>query len=124
MGATIIGFVLGFALGLGTGTEVGALAGAVLGAMIGATFAGLGWLRNHSGSHPVVETHRVMCTPMGHVGEISFVGDLETKRWSEVKRCTLLPVMNRVDCDQGCVRRMNDSGVRPGEPCRCCQGDA
>jgi hypothetical protein len=38
---------------------------------------------------------------------------------TDVKRCSLLPVMNEVSCDKRCLRRINDAGVRPGQGCDC-----
>ncbi len=119
MGATFIGFVIGLALGAGTGTAGGAFIGGVLGMLVGVTAHGVGWIRAHRGDAPTIERHRVVCTPYGQIADIEFVGDLETRRWLDVKRCSLLPVADRVACDKRCLHRLSDSGVKPGAPCSC-----
>lgn len=119
MGAAIIGFAIGFALGAGTGTGGGAFVGGILGAMLGASIHAIRWLWAHRGDAPTVERHRVLCTPYGRVADIDFVGDLDTRRWLGVKRCSLLRVADEVACDKRCLNRIKHSGVKPGDPCDC-----
>ncbi|MBZ0238591.1 MAG: complement resistance protein TraT [Deltaproteobacteria bacterium] len=119
MGAALIGFVIGFALGLGTGSAAGALVVAILGALVGVSAHAARWLWAHRGDSPTVERHRVFCTPYGRSAVIDFVGDLETRRWLDVKRCSLLRVATDVSCDKRCVNRMRDSGIKPGDRCDC-----
>jgi hypothetical protein len=119
MGATLIGFALGLVVGAATGTEGGAFGGAMLGMSIGLVVFGVQWMRAHLGDEPVVERHLVMCTPYGQVAEAEFVGDLGTKRWGDVTRCSLLRDPDHVDCDKGCVALMNLAHVRPGKACAC-----
>jgi hypothetical protein len=119
MGATLIGFLVGMVLGSGSGSMGIAMLGGVLGAMTGALAHATIWLYAHSGNRPIVATHRVLCTPYGQAADITFEGDLDRGRWTDVKRCSLLPVVGRVECDKRCVRRMNEAGVRPGDDCSC-----
>jgi hypothetical protein len=114
MGASAIGTVFGFALGAATGTAMGAFAGAFLGMFVGLGLGGLFWMRAHLGDTPTVERHLVMCTPFGHAADCQFEGDLETGRWYDVKSCSLLRPASQVDCDKGCLRQLQLSGVRPG----------
>ncbi len=119
MGATMIGVLLGLILGASTYGEAGAIGGVVLGGLVGAMFHAGSWMWANSGDHPVIERHRVMCTPYGAFADIDFEGDRQRGRWTDVKRCSLLPVMNEVSCDKRCLRRINDAGVRPGQGCDC-----
>lgn len=122
MGAGVIGFILGALVGALTGTEIGALVGGLGGAVIGLTVHALIWMRDHLGSDATVERHQVMCTPFGQAADCDFVGDLQTGRWYDVKRCSLLGSDADVDCDKGCVRLMTLSHERPGR-CRDCHAD-
>jgi hypothetical protein len=119
MGSMLIGFVVGLTIGAASGSELGAFAGAVLGMGVGIAVYGARWLQAHLGDSPVTVHHRVMCTPLGHQADCEMVGDIGQGRWYDVRSCSLLPVANEVRCDKGCVRLLNLSGVRPGEPCRC-----
>ena len=119
MGAALIGFVFGFALGAGSGTAGGALIGGTLGMLLGVSAHSIRWLWAHRGDAPTVERHRVICTPYGRLADIDFVGDLEARRWLDVKRCSLVPVATEVSCDKRCVNRLSDSGIKPGDPCDC-----
>lgn len=119
MGAAFIGFVFGLALGAGSGTAGGAFVGGILGMLLGVSAHAFVWIRAHRGDAPTVERHRVLCTPYGRLADIDFVGDLETRRWLDVKRCSLLPVVGEVSCDKRCVHRLADSGTRPGDACSC-----
>ena len=93
--------------------------GVMLGGLVGAMFHAGSWMWANSGDQPVIERHRVMCTPYGAFADIDFEGDRQRGRWTDVKRCSLLPVMNEVSCDKRCLRRINDAGVRPGQGCDC-----
>jgi hypothetical protein len=119
MGAAFIGFIIGFALGAGSGTAGGAFIGGVLGMLVGVAAHSAGWIRAHRGDAPTIERHRVVCTPYGKVADIEFEGDLETRRWLDVKRCSLLPVAGTVACDKRCLHQLSDSGIKPGAPCSC-----
>jgi hypothetical protein len=119
MGSMLIGFVIGLAVGALTGTELGAFAGGVLGVLAGAALHGARWLRVHLAETSVTERHRVMCTPLGHLADVELVGEPRSGRWFDVRRCSLLPVADRVTCDKGCVRLLDLTGVRAGAPCRC-----
>lgn len=114
MFAGFIGLIIGAIVGGGLAGELGAASVAPLGLFAGLTFHALAWLRAHSGDAPVVERHLVMCTPMGHAARAELVGDLEQRRWHDVRSCSLLAEQDQVQCDKGCVRLMNLSGVRPG----------
>ncbi len=120
MTASVIGFALGLVLGAATGTEGAAFGGAMLGMLVGLGVHGISWARAHLGDEPVVEHHRAMCTPYGHVADVELVGDAGAGRWFDVKRCSLLEDPDHVDCDKGCVRMMNLSGTRPGGHCAEC----
>ena len=119
MGATLIGFLVGMVLGGGSGSMAVAMLFGALGAITGALAHGSVWLYAHSGDRPVLETHRVMCTPYGQTADITFEGDLDRGKWTRVERCSLLPVVGRPECDQHCLRRMNEAGARPGKGCSC-----
>ncbi len=119
MGLVFMGTIFGLILGAGSGTEVGAFFGAVVGMSAGLVVYGLGWMRAHLGSAPTVETHRLICTPQGALADCELEGDLETGRWSDVKRCSLLHPAGDVSCEKSCLRLMNDSGVKPGAACHC-----
>jgi hypothetical protein len=115
----IVGFFLGLVAGAATGTMGAAFGGAMVGMSIGIVIYGVGWMRSHLGNAPTVERHLVMCTPYGHAAACEFEGDLETKRWYDVKSCSLLQEPTHVDCNKGCLRQLTLAGVRPGEPCSC-----
>ncbi|MBK9030405.1 MAG: hypothetical protein IPL61_03540 [Myxococcales bacterium] len=115
----MIGVVIGFILGAGAYGAGGAVGGAMVGALVGGSAHALVWMWAHSGNAPVVERHRVMCTPYGAVADIDFEGDLQRRRWTDVKRCSLLQVATEVSCDKRCLRRINDARVRPGGACDC-----
>lgn len=120
MGATAIGLIIGAVLGAWTGSMATALVAAALGTLVGAAVHAALWLwGDDDDDGPVVETHQVLCTPRGQVAAITFVGDRARGRWTEVRRCSLLPVAADVGCEQRCLRRINDAGVRPGGPCSC-----
>jgi len=52
------------------------------------------------------------------------VGDLRSGRWYDVRRCSLLKVPTKVDCDKGCIRLITLAHVRPGRACRCEASDS
>jgi hypothetical protein len=115
-----IGFIIGLVLGASTGTgELGAFAGATMGMLIGVAVHGFGWVRDHLGDAPTIERHRVMCTPFGHAADLELAGDVQRGRWFDVKSCSLLRPSNQVDCEKGCLRQINLSGLKPGRPCEC-----
>lgn len=120
MGAMAIGLIIGAVLGAWTGTMATAVVAAALGVLVGAAVHAALWLwRDDDDDGPVVETHRVLCTPRGQVAAITFEGDPARGRWTAVRRCSLLPLAADVACEERCLRRINDSGVRPGGPCSC-----
>jgi hypothetical protein len=110
MGTTVIGFILGAVVGATIGGEPGGVAGGIMGALLAASLYAGRWLWAHSGDRPVVERHRVMCTPLGSFADIG--------RWYDVERCSL-EGPGKVTCDKTCLRLVNISRVRPGRPCRC-----
>jgi hypothetical protein len=116
MAAIVLGFLLGLTLGAATGTAGGAFAGAMIGALFGACVHGIAWAWAHSGDAPIVERHRVICTPQGTFADVELLGDANRRRWLAVKRCSLID--GKVDCDQGCVSLMNLSH-KPGTSCDC-----
>jgi hypothetical protein len=117
MGATIVGFLLGMGLGAATGNPLAALAGAVTGVLLGLSVHAIRRLRAYlREGTPTVERHQVMCFAYGQAADCELVGDLDSGRWRDVKRCSLLPLPTQVDCDKGCVRLMTQAGVRPGQP--------
>lgn len=119
MGSVIMGTIFGLILGAGSGTEAGAFFGAVVGMSVGLLVYGLLWMRNNLGSAPTLEQHRLICTPNGAMADCELEGDLETGRWTNVVRCTLLHPASEVDCEKSCLRLMNDSGIKPGMSCHC-----
>ncbi len=119
MGSVIMGTIFGLILGAGSGTETGAFFGAVVGMSAGLLVYGLSWMRNNLGSAPTLEQHRLICTPQGALADCELEGDLETGRWTNVQRCSLLHPVNDVYCEKTCLRLMNDSGVKPGKSCHC-----
>ncbi len=115
MGACLILVFLGLAVGAGTGDAFGAFAGAFVGLHLGLLVAGVRWMRAHLVEHPAtVEAHAVMCFPYAQPAECELVGDLKSRRWTDVQRCSLQPDPTRVGCDKGCIRLMNATHVRPG----------
>lgn len=119
MGAALIGFAIGFALGAGSGTAGGAFIGAILGMLVGIMAHAVMWVWARRGDAPTIEHHRVLCTPYGRIADVAIAGDLETRRWTDIRGCSLLPVATDVRCDKRCLHRMNDSNVKPGDPCSC-----
>ncbi len=119
MGAAAIGFVIGMALGAGTGTAAGAFVGGVLGMLLGVTAHGVLWVRDHLGEAPTLEHHRLVCSSYGAVADCELVGDLERRRWLDVRRCSLRTRDREPSCDKRCLRLINDAGVRPGTACHC-----
>jgi hypothetical protein len=119
MGATFIGFILGVLAGAVTGTELGVVAGGVLGTLLGLSVHAFGWIRSHLGDAPTVERHRIVCAVYGQTADCDFAGDLYSGRWYDVRRCSLLPVPTRVDCDKGCLPLMTSTRTRPGRGCSC-----
>ena len=116
MVAGLIVFALGVIVGAATGTVLGALVGGIVGMLLGGLVHGLLWTRSRLRENvPTVEAHSVMCFPYAQSAECEFVGDLESGRWVDVKRCSLLRDPNHVNCDKGCIRLMNVTSVRPGE---------
>jgi hypothetical protein len=117
MAVIIIGIVLGSVGGATWGTA-GAFTGAVIGFAVGMTVHSAAWLWAHSGNLPVVERHRLMCTPSGTFADCELEGDAERGRWLDVKRCSLQGA-GRPGCDKGCLALMNHGRVRPGRRCSC-----
>jgi hypothetical protein len=115
----LIGGLLGFILGAGTGTLPAAFAGGILGMSIGMLIHGYSWVRAHSGNHPVIEHHRILCTPHGTVAELELLGDTDTKRWLDVRRCSIEGEDAKVTCSKMCLRMARDNGIKPGEHCDC-----
>lgn len=122
MSAGLIGFALGLTLGAATGTPGAAFGGAILGMSIGLFVAGIAWMRAHLGDDPVIERHRVFCTPLGGIADVDVAGDLGTRRWTQVERCSLLH--HDLGCDQGCLAMIRLSGAKPGGSCACRAHDA
>lgn len=119
MVATLIGFVFGALMGATTGSVVGICAGAAGGALIGVFVDALRWLRSLAGDAPTTERHLAMCAVYGQTAECEFVGDLHTRRWSDVRSCSLLATPTRVECEKTCVSLIGLAGVRPGGACSC-----
>jgi hypothetical protein len=119
MGAMAIGAVLGFILGATSGTQAGAFAGAIFGMSVGLFVYGFFWARARAGDMPTIERHQILCTPLGRIADCEVQGDLETRRWYDIKRCSLLRPATNVDCDKTCLKMINDSGTRPGSDCHC-----
>lgn len=119
MGAMAIGTVLGATLGAATGTQAGAFIGAVLGLTAGIVVLGISWMRVHAGNSPVLENHRILCTPNGRVADCEIEGDLASGRWYDVHKCSLMSPENDVYCAKTCLHMINDNGVRPGGDCNC-----
>lgn len=117
MGATLIGLVFGALAGAITGTEFGLWAGAFTGMCIGFSIYAVEWLVDHFGDAPVVERHHIMCERYGQAVDVTFVGDLHTKRWHDVESCTLQK--GEIKCHKGCVSLMKSAHVRPGRACGC-----
>jgi hypothetical protein len=113
--AIAFGFVLGLILGVGSGTGAGAFAGAVIGISVGLAVYAFGWVRAHTGNAPTLERHRMICTPSGTFAECELLGDLERRRWVDVRRCSLQSPDAEPACEKSCLRLMNDAGVRPGK---------
>lgn len=113
MGWIIIGGAVGFALGAGMATPAGAFVGALVGMHLGAIAAAMSWLRDNIGQQPTVEMHRVACIPRGTPADVELVGDLGTRRWTDVRQCSLEDP-DHVDCDKTCRVMMNDARIRPG----------
>jgi hypothetical protein len=80
---------------------------------VGAIAAAMSWLRDNTGNNPTVETHRLLCTPRGTHADVELVGDLGTKRWNDVRQCSLEDP-DHVNCDKTCKVMMNDARVKPG----------
>lgn len=117
MFAGVIGFALGLTLGAATGTEGAAYGGAIFGMSVGLAVWGIAWMRTHLGDAPTVERHRVFCTTLGQAADVDVAGDLATHRWSSIERCSLLD--HEVDCHQGCLAMIRQSGAKPGRACAC-----
>jgi hypothetical protein len=119
MGTSLIGFILGALAGAATGSALGVVLGGVLGTLLGLSVHAFGWMRSHLGNAPTVERHRIVCAVFGQTAECDFAGDLHSGRWYDVKRCSLLSVPTRVDCDKGCLPLMMSMRTRPGRACAC-----
>jgi hypothetical protein len=117
MVASLYLFLGGVAIGAGMGrSAVAALAGGVVGFSIGLGVAAIAWIRSHlRDTAPVTERHRVMCFPYGQAADCELVGDLDSRRWYDVARCSMKHVQSGVTCDKGCIRLMNAARVRPGD---------
>lgn len=115
MAAMVIGFLLGAIAGAAAGAGAGAYVGGVTGLSIGLGVHALGWLRAHSGDAPTLERHRLMCTSSGTFADCELLGDLDRRRWIDVRRCSLQGADSEPACEKSCVRLMNHTGVRPGD---------
>ena len=120
MVASLIVFALGVAAGAATGTGLGAIVGGIIGLHFAAMVYAFVWLRSHLRDVvPTVEPHVVMCFPFGQAAECELVGDLASRRWVDVSRCSVQRLPDHINCDKGCVKMMNLTRVRPGAACAC-----
>ena len=53
------------------------------------------------------ETKTVLCVPHAQSATCTFVGDLTSRRWIGVKKCSLMG--DEIECEQNCLLLLNDS---------------